>query len=183
MPLAAGLPGLVVRPATVADAAACAAVYAPYVTGTAISFEAVPPSPDEMAGRIATALRTHAWLVGETGGELVGYAYGGQFRTREAYRWSCETTVYLRTGLRRTGTGRVLYGALLDALADRGYRQAFAGVTLPNKASVGLHHALGFTDVGVLRRVGFKDGRWHDVGWLQRPLGPYDDDAPPASLA
>lgn len=177
-----GLPDLVVRDATAADAPACAAVYAPYVTGTATSFEAVPPSDDEMARRMATALDGHAWLVAERDGELLGYAYGGQFRTREAYRWSCETTVYLRLGVRRTGAGRALYTALLDRLAARGYRRAFAAVTLPNDASVGLHRALGFDDVGVLRRVGFKDGRWHDVAWFQRPLGSSDPDAPPTAL-
>ncbi len=177
-----GSPALVVRDATADDAPACAAIYAPYVTATATSFEAVPPTPDEMARRIAAAQEAHAWLVGERDGEVVGYAYGGQFRTREAYRWSCEASVYLRTGLRRTGAGRALYTALLDRLAERGYRQVFAGITLPNEASLGLHRALGFTDVGVFRRVGFKEGRWHDVAWLQRSLGPTDDATPPTPL-
>lgn len=175
-----GSPALVVRDATPNDAPACAAIYAPYVTSTATSFEAVPPTPDEMAGRIAAAQASHAWLVGERDGEVVGYAYGSQFRAREAYRWSCETSVYLRTGVRRTGAGRALYTALLERLAGRGFRRAFAGVTVPNEASLGLHHALGFTDVGVFRGVGFKDGRWHDVAWLQLSLGP--DETPPTPL-
>lgn len=177
-----GTAGLVVRTATLDDAAACAAIYAPYVTETATSFEATPPSPDELARRIAAALDSHAWLVAEVDGAVTGYAYGSPFRAREAYRWSCETSVYLRMGLRRTGTGRALYAALLDALAARGYRRAFAGVTLPNDASVGLHRALGFADAGVLRRVGWKAGRWHDVAWFQRSLGPAGEDAPPAPL-
>jgi phosphinothricin acetyltransferase len=172
----------VVRAATSDDAAACAAIYAPYVTGTAISFETVPPTPDEMAARIADALAAHAWLVATADGEAAGYAYGHRFAQRDAYRWSCETSVYLRSGLRRTGLGRLLYTTLLDALATRGYRQAFAGVTLPNDASVGLHTALGFTPAGVYRHVGYKDGRWHDVAWFQRSLGT-DDDSPPAPLA
>jgi phosphinothricin acetyltransferase len=177
-----GLGGFVVRDATLEDAAACAAIYAPYVTDTAVSFEAVPPSAGEMAGRMAASLANHAWLVGEAGGEVVGYAYGGPFRTREAYRWSCETSVYLRVGLRRTGLGRLLYTELLDRLAARGYRRVIAGITLPNGASVGLHRAMGFEPAGVYRGVGFKQGRWHDVAQLQRSLGPHDEDAPPASL-
>jgi L-amino acid N-acyltransferase YncA len=167
-----------VRPATEQDAAACAAIYAPYVTDTAISFETRPPSAEEMAERIATASRTHAWLVLEHQGRVVGYAYGGRFAPRAAYRWACEVSVYLEPGRRRTGGGRMLYEALLSRLAERGYRMAIAGMTLPNEASEGLHRALGFEPVGTYRRIGFKDGAWHDVAWTQRELIPGDD--PPA---
>lgn len=126
------------RDAVPADAAACAAVYAPYVTGSAISFEAEPPSAEEMAGRIAAAQRTHAWLVLEDDdGRVVGYAYGGPYRSRPAYRWSCEVSVYLEPGRRRTGSGRALYAALLERLAARGYRTALAGLTLPDPATRG----------------------------------------------
>jgi len=177
-----GFGGFVVRDATLEDAAACAAIYEPYVTETAVSFEAVPPSAGEMAGRMAASLANHAWLVGEAGGEVVGYAYGGPFRMREAYRWSCETSIYLRVGLRRTGLGRLLYTELLDRLAARGYRRVIAGITLPNDASLGLHRAMGFEPAGVFRGVGFKKGRWHDVSQFQRSLGPHDEDAPPAPL-
>jgi L-amino acid N-acyltransferase YncA len=165
-------PSGVVRDATPGDAQACAAVYAPYVTGTAVSFETEPPTAAEMAGRIAAAQRAHAWLVLETGGAVRGYAYGGPFTSRPAYRWSCTVSVYLEPGRRRTGAGRLLYGALFDRLAARGHRVALAGVTLPNEASLGLHRALGFEPVGTYRRVGWKDGAWHDVAWLQRDLGP-----------
>lgn len=167
-----------VRDASADDAAACAAIYAPYVTDTAVSFETEPPTVAEMGGRIATALRTHAWLVLTDGSRVCGYAYGGRFKERAAYRWSCEVSVYLETGLRRRGGGRALYAALLSRLAARGYRTAFAGMTLPNDASAGLHRALGFEPAGVLRRVGWKDGRWHDVAWLQRALVPPDDATP-----
>ncbi|MGH3739085.1 MAG: arsinothricin resistance N-acetyltransferase ArsN1 family B [Micromonosporaceae bacterium] len=163
-----------VRDATVADAAGCAAIYAPYVTETAISFETEPPTAAEMAERIAAAQRTHAWLVLESGGEVAGYAYGGRLKERAAYRWSCEVSVYLERGRRRTGGGRTLYQALLHRLTERGYQTAFAGMTLPNPASEGLHRAMGFEPVGVYRRVGYKHGRWHDVAWTQRPLGGYD---------
>jgi L-amino acid N-acyltransferase YncA len=140
------------------------------VTETAISFELEPPSAAEMAERIAAALRTHAWVVLEDDGRVVGYAYGIPFRSREAYRWSCEVSVYLERGRPRTGGGRALYGALLSRLTQRGFRTAVAGMTLPNDASVGLHRAMGFEPVGTYRRIGFKHGAWHDVAWVQRML-------------
>jgi phosphinothricin acetyltransferase len=171
-----------VRDATSDDARACADVYAPYVTGTAVSFETVPPNPVEMAGRIAAAQDRHAWLVLDDGG-VAGFAYGGPFMARAAYRWSCTVSVYLDPGRRGRGGGRLLYEALLARLAARGYRRVLAGVTLPNEPSLGLHRALGFEPVGTYRRVGWKDGAWRDVTWLQRDLGPTDDpgdDGPPA---
>jgi L-amino acid N-acyltransferase YncA len=164
-----------VRDATADDAAACAAIYAPYVTDTAISFESEPPAPAEMARRMAAA---HAWFVLEDAGRVVGYAYAAPFHPRAAYRWACEVSVYLEPGRRRTGGGRALYEALLSHLAERGFRVAVAGMTLPNDASAGLHRALGFEPVGTYRRIGYKHGRWHDVAWTQLVLA--DDDDPPA---
>jgi len=149
------------------DAERCAAIYAPYVTDTAISFETDPPTAAEMARRMAEA---HAWLVLETDGEVVGYAYGGPFMARAAYRWSASVSVYLDGGRRRTGAGRALYTALFERLEDRGIRTVLGGVALPNEASQGLHVALGFEPVGTYRRVGWKHGRWHDVAWYQRDL-------------
>jgi L-amino acid N-acyltransferase YncA len=169
----------VIRDATPQDAAACAAIYAPYVTDTAISFETVPPTTKQMAARIATAQRSHAWVVLEDDGHVVGYAYGGQHKERAAYRWTCEVSVYLELGRRRSGAGRALYEALFERLATRGYRMLVAGMTLPNPESEGLHRALGFDPVGVYRRIGWKDGAWRDVAWVQRPLGPRDDGPPP----
>jgi L-amino acid N-acyltransferase YncA len=168
---------LSVRDASKLDAAACAAIYAPYVTDTAITFETDPPSPEEMAGRIVAASRRHAWLVLEHEQRVVGYAYGGPLNPRAAYRWACEVSVYLELGRRRTGGGRALYEALLTRLAERGFRVAVAGMTLPNDASVGLHRAMGFEGVGTYRRIGFKHGSWHDVAWTQRILA--DDAGPP----
>ncbi len=164
-----------IRQATPADAPAVAAIYAPYVADTAITFELDPPTPATMGERIAAALVAHDWLVLEESGDdgrghVVGYAYGGEFKSRAAYRWSCEVSVYLERGRRRTGAGRALYEALLPRLAARGFRQAVAGMTLPNDASMGLHAALGFEPVGTFRDVGWKHGRWHDVAFAQRPL-------------
>jgi L-amino acid N-acyltransferase YncA len=167
-----------VRHATAADAGACATVYAPYVLGTAVTFELEPPSAAEMARRIAAAQERHAWVVLEDAGRVAGYAYGGPYKERAAYRWSCEVSVYLEPGRRRGGAGRALYEALFDRLAARGYRTAVAGMTLPNPASEGLHRALGFEPVGVWRRIGWKHGAWHDVAWVQRALAGGDD--PPA---
>ncbi|MGD1057610.1 MAG: N-acetyltransferase family protein [Solirubrobacteraceae bacterium] len=168
----------IVRDASERDAAACAGVYAPYVTDTAITFESDPPSAEDMAKRIDAAQRSHAWLVLEEGGRVVGYAYGSRFEPRAAYRWACEVSVYVEKGRRRTGSGRMLYEALFRRLADRGFRIAVAGMTLPNDASVGLHRAMGFEPVGTYRRIGFKHGRWHDVAWTQRTLA--DGTDPPA---
>ena len=164
-----------VRDASERDAEACAAIYAPYVTDTVISFETAPPSPSEMADRIAAAVRTHAWVVLEDDGRVVGYAYGGPYKAREAYRWSCEVSVYVERGRRRTGSGRLLYDALFERLAERGYRTAVAGMTLPNDASVGLHRAMGFEPIGTYRGIGWKHDGWHDVAWAQRPLATGDD--------
>lgn len=176
-------PAGLVRAATAADAAACAAVYAPYVTGTAVTFELDPPDAGEMSRRIEAASRAYAWLVLEQAGRVVGYAYGGEHKTRAAYRWTCEVSVYLEIAgegsvPRRAGAGRALYDALLPRLAARGYRTAVAGMTLPNPASEGLHRALGFEPVGTFCRVGFKHGRWHDVAWVQRSLGDGADPPP-----
>jgi L-amino acid N-acyltransferase YncA len=164
-----------VRPATASDAVACAALYAPYVTDTPITFELSPPAADVMAERIAAA---HAWVVAEDDGAVVGYAYAVPFATRPAYAWSCEVSVFAAAGRRRTGTGRALYAALLPALREQGLRAAVARVTLPNDASLGLHRAFGFAESGVLRRIGFKAGAWHDVWLGQLELEPGDH--PPA---
>ncbi|WP_350280872.1 N-acetyltransferase family protein [Kribbella sp. HUAS MG21] len=164
-----------VRDASVADAAACAAIYAPYVTGTAITFEVEPPTVGEMAERIAKARATHAWLVLEDDEQVVGYAYAGPMKPRPAYRWSCEVSVYVAPSHHRTGAGRTLYNALFDRLADRGFRTAVAGVTLPNPASEALHKSLGFDPIGTYRNIGWKLDSWHDVAWSQRPLAHQSD--------
>jgi L-amino acid N-acyltransferase YncA len=169
-----------VRDAVPGDAARCAEIYALYVRDTAISFETEPPAAADLAERITEAQRDHAWLVLEEAGIVIGYAYGGPFMSRAAYRWSATVSVYLDVARRRSGGGRALYGALFDRLAARGIRTVLAGVALPNEASEGLHRALGFEPVGVYRRVGWKNGRWHDVAWYQRHL--VDDVSPPEPL-
>jgi phosphinothricin acetyltransferase len=151
------------------DAAACAAIYAPYVTDTVVTFEVDPPPPDDMAARIARYGASHAWLVAELDGELAGYAYGSPHRERAAYRTSCDVGIYCRMDARGMGLGRALYGALLPILA-KDHHAAFAGIALPNPASVAIHEAFGFTTLGIYREVGWKLGQWRDVGWWQRLL-------------
>jgi phosphinothricin acetyltransferase len=169
-----------VRDASEADGEACARIYASYVLETAITFEAEPPGAGEMAERIAAARRSYAWLVLESEGRVNGYAYGGPFRSRAAYRWSAEVSVYLERGFERRGGGRALYEELFKRLTERGFRTAVAGMTLPNDASVRLHRSMGFEPVGTYRAIGWKLGAWHDVAWMQRPLTAAND--PPAEL-
>lgn len=160
----------ILRAATVSDAAAIQAIYAPIVETTAISFEEDVPSVEEMARRLETYSQTHPYLVAERDGEILGYAYGSKHRDRSAYRLSVDVTAYVAASARGQGLGKRLYQALLPDLATRGYHAAFAAITQPNAASVALHESVGFTKVGIYREVGFKFGRWHDVGWWQRVL-------------
>lgn len=162
---------MTIRTATVADAAAIQAIYAPVVTGTAISFEVEPPDVAAMAQRIAATLPTLPWLVGlDEAGQVNGYVYASGHAERAAYRWTVNVSAYVRADSHRQGVARRLYATLLQQLVALGYCEACAGITLPNAASVGLHEAMGFRPVGVYRRVGHKLGAWHDVGWWQRSL-------------
>jgi len=164
--------GLRVRLATAGDAAGVAAVYAPYVLETAITFETVPPSVEEIRGRIERLSATHAFLVCAAGDAILGYAYTSPHRERAAYRWATDCTVYVARDAQRRGIGRALYTALLPITAARGYVASYAGITQPNRSSVGLHEALGFRALCVYRAVGHKLDAWHDVGWWVRELAP-----------
>jgi phosphinothricin acetyltransferase len=170
------------RHATAADGPACAAIYGPHVLHSAVSFEELPPDGAEMAARIAAFSATHAWLVAELHGAVVGFAYAGPHRVRTAYRWAADVSIYLGTESRRQGIGRALYGALFGLLRRQGLFVACAGITLPNDASVGLHEAMGFTAIGVFRTVGYKDAAWRDVGWWQLQLASPPPGAPPDPL-
>lgn len=173
-----------VRPASSQDAQACVAIYRPYVLETAISWENDVPTATEMAARITAAQEKHEWLVLDGDGGAVGFAYGHAFNRLATYRWSVETGIYVDVNHHRTGGGRALYSALLGRLTERGYRQAFAGITQPNEASNGFHRSFGFRDAGVYRRVEWKHGSWHDVAWMQLDLrhaaGP---DEPPGPIS
>jgi L-amino acid N-acyltransferase YncA len=159
-----------IRSATLADANAIAAIYAPYVSDTVISFELQPPSAAEMAQRLEKCLSGHAWLVAEDSHRILGYAYASEHRPRPAYRWSVDVAIYLAPDVQRLGIGRRLYLSLFEQLRALGYINAYAGIALPNPASVGLHEAVGFSPLGVYRHVGYKFNAWHDVGRWQLTL-------------
>jgi phosphinothricin acetyltransferase len=168
-----------IRMASEMDAATIAAIYAPFVRDASVSFEMVPPSTSEVADRIAKTLAIAPYLVNETEGRIDGYAYAGLWRTRAAYQWTTEVSVYLDPRAHGRGLGTSLYRVLLELVRVQGYRMALGGVTLPNADSVALQEKLGFTAVAVYRAVGFKFGTWHDVGWWQLDLGDIGDDPKP----
>jgi phosphinothricin acetyltransferase len=156
-----------IRLARASDADAIAAIYRPVVENTVISFETVAPTRDEIVRRIAETTIPYPWLVCEVGASLAGYAYATSHRVRAAYRWSVDTSVYVDARHRRFGVGRGLYASLFKILTVQGFFNAYAGITLPNPASVALHEAVGFRPLGIYERTGYKLGAWHDVGWWQ----------------
>jgi L-amino acid N-acyltransferase YncA len=164
------LPDLVIRPAQQDDATAVAAIYAPYVNDTAVSFETEAPSVTTMARRISETLETHPWLAAERGSTVVGYAYTSRHSQWAAYRWTVDVTVYVRAQEHRSGVGRALYLVLLTMLREQGFRSAFAEIVLPNPGSVRLHEAAGFKHIGIHKDIGFKLGRWHDIGYWRLGL-------------
>ncbi|MCQ0090509.1 arsinothricin resistance N-acetyltransferase ArsN1 family B [Roseovarius sp. M141] len=159
-----------IRSATLDDAAAIAAIYAPIVKTTTISLEEDPPSAVEIAGRIEALLQIMPYLVAQRGSDVIGYAYASPHRQRSAYRFAVDVTVYVDETMRRSGTGKSLYEHLLADLRERKFHRAYAGIALPNDGSIGLHEALGFSHIGTYHEVGFKFGKWHDVGWWERDL-------------
>lgn len=160
---------LLIRPVRIADAAAIAEIYWPFVTETAISFEIDPPTANEFAERIERTTSDYPWLVAAIEGMPVGYAYATAHRARAAYRFSVETSVYVDSRYHRRGIARQLYDALFAELVTRQFCNAYAGITLPNEASQQFHLEFGFRSIGVFPNVGFKFERWHDVAWFHRP--------------
>lgn len=173
-------PSIAVAVAGPHHASDIAAIYAPIVSSTVISFETEPPSPEEMARRIEVTLARYPWLVALVEDRVAGYAYAHAFAQRQAYAWSAETSVYVHPEFRGVGIGRALYDELFETLRTQGYCRAFAGIALPNAASVRLHEAVGFAHIGTYRRVGWKMGAWHDVGWWELELRPEGE--PPGRL-
>jgi phosphinothricin acetyltransferase len=165
-------PGAVIfRPACETDAPAMLEIYRHHVEGSIVSFETEVPSVDEYTARVRKYLAGWAGVIAQAeNGQLLGYAYGSSHRERAAYRWSVETTVYVAQGAQPGGIGRGLYAELIPMLVAAGYCNAYAGVALPNPASVGLHQAVGFKPIGMFPRVGYKFGQWHDVAWFHLAL-------------
>jgi phosphinothricin acetyltransferase len=164
------------------DAAAVAAIYRPAIETTIASFEEVPPDTAEMARRMRTILARTPWLVMDDGSSVAGYAYAGPHKERRGYRWSVDISVYVADGHQGRGIGRRLYDELLAILRRQRFVNAYAGIALPNPASVALHEAIGMRRVGVYERIGFKMGAWHDVAWyglrLTDPSGPPPEPIP-----
>lgn len=167
-----------IRMATDADAAAIAAIYGPFCESTVVSFEYIAPSVTEIAARMRRITEQYPWLVMDHGG-VIGYAYASSHHERAAYAWSANTAVYIGPAHHRRGVGRALYTTLLELLRLQGYFKAYAGVTLPNPASTGLHLAMGYAPVGVYQGVGYKRGAWHDVAYFQLALQPERRDPEP----
>jgi phosphinothricin acetyltransferase len=167
-----------IRLATEDDAGQVLAIYGPFCY-TPVSFEVEAPSLEEMRRRIAALAGKLPWLVCDDGGTVLGYVYASLHKSRPAYQWSVDVSAYVADGCRRRGIGRALYTSLFRLLALQGYVNAYAGIALPNPASVGLHQAAGFVPVGIYRGVGYKNGAWHDTGWWQRSLRERGGNPPP----
>lgn len=159
-----------IRSAIEDDAAAIQAIYAPIVVATFTSFETREPTVEDMRGRIRATAARYPWLVAVDGHVVAGYAYAGRHRERAAYQWSVDVSVYVHASHRGRGIGTSLYSALFERLRSLAFVSAFAGIALPNEASVRLHESFGFLHIGVYRNVGYKLGAWRDVGWWQLML-------------
>ena len=172
-----------IRLATPDDARAVADIYEPIVRDTFISFETQAPDTGEMRRRIEYTLPDFPWLIREVDGLVAGYAYASRHRDRAAYQWSVDVSCYVHEEFRGRGIGAALYRALLDILRRQGYFNAYAGIALPNEASVRLHESVGFRAIGRYANVGYKLGAWRDVGWWGREIAPpAADPAAPTAL-
>ena len=171
-----------IRVAQEQDAGALLKIYAPYVEKTAVTFEYTVPGAEEFAGRIARTLQKYPYLLAERAGQIVGYAYAGPFHARAAYDWAVETSVYVRQDQRKMGTGRALYHALEDVLRMQNILNVNACIayqegedeTLTHD-SVLFHRRMGYRLVGEFFQCGYKFGRWYNMVWMEKHLGPHPD--------
>lgn len=166
-----------IRAATPDDAAQIAAIFAPFVAASAISFETEPPTTQQMRARITASKGFYPWLVATSEDEdaILGYAFATSFRDRPAYRYVVETAIYIAGDIKRKAVGRLLYEALVDTLRAQDFTQAISGISLPDDALISLHESLGFRRAGVYRAVGYKHGEWRDVGFWQLELTKADN--------
>jgi L-amino acid N-acyltransferase YncA len=168
--------------ATATDAPSVLEIYGPFCEDSPVSFETRRPTIEEIELRIREVSEMYPWLVYENGNEVIGYAYASPHRERAAYRWSVDIAIYISETHRSRGIGTALYAALFQILRIQGFVNAYAGITLPNPASLRLHERFGFQLVGVYRKVGYKSGLWHDVAWwaltLQSGANPPEEPIP-----
>lgn len=169
---------MTIRLATPRDAEEMLEIYAPYIRQTAITFEYEVPTVEEFRGRVENILRSYPWLVAEEDGHLLGYTYAGQYRSRAAFQWDAEGSIYLRPQAQGTGLAATLYRCLIELVKAQGIRNFYGCITHPNPASEGLHRKLGFVDLAVFPRSGYKLGQWRDALWNYLPLG--ETEEPPA---
>ena len=165
-----------IRLAKINDATKILQIYTPYVLDSAISFEITVPTLDEFKNRMKEYSNKFPWIVCEIDEQVVGYAYASAHRSRCAYEWSVEASVYIEDKYQGKGIGTKLYKTLFQLLKNQGVVNIFAGITLPNEGSIRLHESLGFLPIGIFKDVGFKKGLWRDVGWwqlqIQKPVQP-----------
>ena len=160
------------------DAQAVLDIYKPYVLNTYITFEYEVPTLEEFKEKIKTITSEYPWLVCFINDEIIGYAYGSKHRYRTAYNWSPESTIYIKEGFHGKGIGRVLYSTLFEILKLQGYFNVYAGVGIPNERSERLHRSVGFEELGIFKKVGYKLGKWHDTKWFQLHLQEHIIDPP-----
>ncbi len=164
------------RLAQPADAKAILSIYAPYIENTSFTFETEVPSTEAFAERISTYLENYPWIVCEINGQIAGYAYAARHRERAAYQWSVESSVYIHDDFQRAGVARALYQSLFELLTYQGFRNVYAVINLPNDKSVAFHEKLGFTYFATYEQVGYKLGKWKNVGWWRLILNEFGDE-------
>jgi L-amino acid N-acyltransferase YncA len=164
--------------ACIADIPAILEIYNYYVCHTAISFETEVPDLTAFTERFNNIAACYPFLVYKENGEILGYAYGGKHRQRQAYKWSVDVTIYLDKDARGRGIGKLLYSNLFDLLKKQGFYTAYAGITLPNEQSVGIHEHFGFKKVAHYNKVGYKRDQWWDVGWWELELNTKRNEVP-----
>ena len=162
-----------IRIANEKDAEGILAIYAPYIKNTSFTFETAIPTIDAFAERISTYLIDWPWLVCEIEGKIAGYAYGAKYRERTAYQWCVESSVYIHDDFQRSGIARALYMTLIDILKVQGFRNVYAVINLPNEKSVSFHESCGFKYFATYEKVGYKLGKWKNVGWWQLVINDY----------
>lgn len=173
---------LTVREASLDDASRILEIYAPYITDTVISFEYEIPDIDAFRERMRGIMRRFPYLVCEEDGRVIGYAYAGTYMTRPAYDWCAEVSIYVDRERRGCGAGKLLYKSLFGILKERGFQNLYAVITAENKESIAFHKSLGFEPFAVFEKVGYKQGRWLDVAWLQLFLGDHKENPVPVSV-
>lgn len=173
-----------IRLATEKDSEGILNIYGPYVLNTSFTFETELPSVPDFAKRINDYLNNWPWLVCEINGMITGYAYGGKYRERTAYQWCVESSIYIHDDFQKAGVGRALYETLIEIFKQQGFRNVYAVINLPNEKSVSFHESVGFKHFATYEKVGYKLGKWKNVGWWQLSINEYGDEpAPPIKFS